>query len=60
MARLDMVFAEQTGRAVETVDFILRISIYMYLALLAKPPIDPGADDDWLRRRIAGVIRSRK
>jgi hypothetical protein len=55
MARLDMVFAEQTGRAVETVDFILRSSIESFLALGAKPPIDAGAYDDWLRRRIAGV-----
>src|ERR1700761_7274589 len=30
MARLDMVFAEQTGRAVETVDFILRNAIETY------------------------------
>ncbi|MGC2200867.1 MAG: hypothetical protein WA633_12075 [Stellaceae bacterium] len=27
MSRLDMVFAEQTGRAVETVDFILRNAV---------------------------------
>ena len=27
MARLDMVFAEQTGRAIETVDFIVRNAI---------------------------------
>jgi hypothetical protein len=27
MARLDMVFTEQTGRAVETVDLILRNAI---------------------------------
>src|SRR5271169_7242699 len=55
MARLDMVFAEQTGRAVETVDFILRSSIESFLLLRAKPPIDGGAYNDWLRRRIAGV-----
>jgi hypothetical protein len=55
MARLDMVFAEQTGRAVETVDFILRSSIESFLSLRAKPPIDGGAYNDWLRRRIAGV-----
>jgi hypothetical protein len=55
MARLDMVFAEQTGRAVETVDFILRSSIESFLSLRAKPPIDAGAYNDWLRRRIAGV-----
>lgn len=55
MARLDMVFAEQTGRAVETVDFILRSSIESFLSLRAKPPIDADAYNDWLRRRIAGV-----
>src|SRR5271169_6103023 len=60
MARLDMVFAEQTGRAVETVDFILRSSIESFLSLSAKPPIDAGAYDDWLRRRIAGVRQVRE
>ena len=40
MARLDMVFAEQTGRAVETVDFILRNAIENLEALRAKPPVD--------------------
>ncbi len=60
MARLDMVFAEQTGRAVETVDFILRNSIDAFTSLRAKPPIDAGAYDDWLRRRIAGVRQVRE
>jgi signal transduction histidine kinase/CheY-like chemotaxis protein len=60
MSRLDMVFAEQTGRAVETVDFILRNSIETFLSLRAKPPIDPGTYDDWLRRRIAGVRQVRE
>ncbi len=40
MSRLDMVFAEQTGRAVETVDFMLRNSIDAFTSLHAKPPID--------------------
>ena len=60
MSRLDMVFAEQTGRAVETVDFILRNSIDAFASLHAKPPIDAGAYDDWLRRRIAGVRQVRE
>ena len=40
MARLDMVFAEQTGRAVETVDFMLRNAIENLQALRAagQPP----------------------
>ena len=59
MARLDMVFAEQTGRAVETVDFILRNVIENLQALRAKPPANPPADAavyrQLLARRIAGV-----
>jgi histidine kinase family protein len=55
MSRLDMVFAEQTGRAVETVDFILRNAIETLQGLQAKPPIDAGAFDELLRRRIHGV-----
>ena len=55
MARLDMVFAEQTGRAVETVDFILRNSIETLQALRAKPPVDGKAYEDLLRRRMEGV-----
>ena len=59
MARLDMVFAEQTGRAVETVDFILRNVIENLQALRANPPANPPADAavyrQLLARRIAGV-----
>jgi signal transduction histidine kinase/ActR/RegA family two-component response regulator len=55
MARLDMVFAEQTGRAVETVDFILRNAIETLQTLHAKPPVDGKAYDELLRRRIEGV-----
>lgn len=55
MSRLDMVFAEQTGRAVETVDFILRNAIESLQALRATPPVDPHAVDELLRRRIQGV-----
>src|SRR5215469_2748641 len=52
MARLDMVFAEQTGRAVETVDFILRSVIE------AAQTRSFAANDELealMRRRIAGV-----
>lgn len=55
MARLDMVFAEQTGRAVETVDFILRNAIETLQALRATPPVDGRVFDEVLRRRIEGV-----
>ncbi len=55
MARLDMVFAEQTGRAVETVDFILRNTIENLEALRAKPPVDATAYQELLARRTAGV-----
>ena len=46
MTRLDMVFAEQTGRAVETVDLILRDAIL---------PTPPAELDAMLRRRVEGV-----
>jgi signal transduction histidine kinase len=51
MARLDMVFAEQTGRAVETVDLLLRNAVE------AIPPADLAtpATDALLARRIEGV-----
>ena len=55
MSRLDMVFAEQTGRAVETVDFILRNSIESLQTLRATPPVDARAFNELLRRRIEGV-----
>lgn len=55
MARLDMVFAEQTGRAVETVDFILRNTIENLPALRAKPPVDADVYQGLLARRVAGV-----
>ncbi len=54
MARLDMVFAEQTGRAVETVDFILRNTIDTVQGLRAKPPAE-AVYQDLLARQIAGV-----
>ena len=55
MSRLDMVFAEQTGRAVETVDFILRSTIETLQTLRASPPVDGRALEALLRRRIQGV-----
>ena len=55
MSRLDMVFAEQTGRAIETVDFILRNAIETLQNLQATPPVDARAYDELLRRRIEGV-----
>jgi signal transduction histidine kinase len=55
MSRLDMVFAEQTGRAVETVDFILRNAVETLQTLQAKPPVEGGAFDELLRRRIQSV-----
>jgi hypothetical protein len=55
MSRLDMVFAEQTGRAVETVDFILRNAMETLQALKATPPVDARAFDELLRRRVQGV-----
>src|SRR5262249_28721930 len=50
MSRLDMVFAEQTGRAVEVVDFIGRSAVE---ALQAQPEV--AALDALMARRIDGV-----
>jgi signal transduction histidine kinase len=55
MSRLDMVFAEQTGRAVETVDFILGNAIETLQTLRLTPPVDDAAFEELLRRRIQGV-----
>ena len=65
MARLDMVFAEQTGRAVETVDLILRSAMEMDGTWQREfAPGSQAADthapnaaaiDEVLRRRIEGV-----
>ncbi|HEX3346689.1 MAG TPA: response regulator [Acetobacteraceae bacterium] len=52
MARLDMVFAEQTGRAVETVDLTVRSVVD---TLAAAPAGDTATFEQLLRRRIAGV-----
>jgi hypothetical protein len=55
MSRLDMVFAEQTGRAVETVDFILRNAIETLLTQRATHPPDADTFDALLGRRAEGV-----
>ena len=52
MMRLDMVFAEQTGRAVETIDLILRNTVDLTPDRAKANPADVA---DVLRRRIAGV-----
>jgi signal transduction histidine kinase len=52
LARLDMVFAEQTGRAVETVDFIVRNAIE---TLQTQPPASAADFDALLSRRVQGV-----
>ncbi len=53
MARLDMVFAEQTGRAIETVDFIVRNAIETLGR--SQPPASAADFDALLSRRIQGV-----
>jgi signal transduction histidine kinase/ActR/RegA family two-component response regulator len=55
MSRLDMVFAEQTGRAVETVDFILRDAIEALQRLRSAPPDNAEPYNGYLDRRLAGV-----
>ena len=55
MSRLDMVFAEQTGRAVETVDVILRDAIETLQHLRSLRPVDADSYTNFLRRRIEGV-----
>jgi signal transduction histidine kinase/CheY-like chemotaxis protein len=54
MARLDMVFAEQTGRAMETVDVILRNAVDSELAA-QRSGANPAIIDAMLQRRIADV-----
>ncbi len=52
VSRLNMVFAEQTGRAVETVDLILRNTLDLTPDRARANPAEVGAV---LARRIAGV-----
>jgi signal transduction histidine kinase len=54
MARLDMVFAEQTGRTVETVDLLLRDICDVVQSRRGAPP-DEAALSALLRRRVDGV-----
>jgi signal transduction histidine kinase/CheY-like chemotaxis protein len=55
MARLDMAFAEQTGRAVETVDLTLRGIVDGVQPGGRLYGAERGTVDDLLRRRIEGV-----
>ncbi len=55
LTRLDMVFAEQTGRAVETVDFILKNAIETLQAARRTPPLHTDAIAATLNRRAEGV-----
>src|SRR4051812_16103361 len=58
MARLDMVFAEQTGRAVEAVDLLVSGALEtVQLHLLQGRPLD--GIDELLRHRISGVRQLR-
>jgi hypothetical protein len=50
-----MVFAEQTGRGVETVDLILREAIETLQSLRANRAVDGRAFDALLQKRINGV-----
>ncbi len=59
MARLDMVFAEQTGRAAETVDFILRNTIDAVRQLPPGTPPQAAAMDDLMRHWVEGVRQVR-
>lgn len=55
MARLDMVFAEQTGRAVENVDLVLRSGMEAVQDARAHPPVDTIAVDNLLLRGLKGI-----
>jgi signal transduction histidine kinase/CheY-like chemotaxis protein len=59
MSRLDMVFAEQTGRAAETVDFILRNAIDSAQQLPPGTKPQAAVMDDLLHHWIEGVRQVR-
>ncbi len=55
LTRLDMVFSEQTGRAVETVDLVLANAAEMQRAIPGQSPEGIAALTAALQRRVAGV-----
>ena len=55
MSRLDMVFAEQTGRAVETIDLVLLSAIRTLQEQRASRSAPTVDFEQKLARRIAGV-----
>ncbi len=59
MMRLNMVFAEQTGRAVETIDLIMQSLTETLETARADPPVEPTMFNDLIRRRIDGVRQAR-
>ena len=59
VSRLDMVFAEQTGRAVETVDFILRSAIDALAQVPPGPKVDAAQMNELLHRWVEGVHQVR-
>jgi signal transduction histidine kinase len=59
MSRLDMVFAEQTGRAAETVDLILRNAIDALRQLPPGTQPHAAAMDDLLHHWVEGVRQVR-
>jgi signal transduction histidine kinase/ActR/RegA family two-component response regulator len=60
MARLDMVFAEQTGRAVETIDFILRAGIDALQAQRVNDHPETAIVERQILRRMEGVRQVRR
>jgi signal transduction histidine kinase len=55
LARFGMVVAEQTGRAIETVDVILREVSEQQHVMANGQPASPAALGERLQRRIAGI-----
>jgi signal transduction histidine kinase/ActR/RegA family two-component response regulator len=55
MARLDMVFAEQTGRAMETVAFIVGNAIDTVEHQRSNPPVDAALIERQMKRSMEGV-----
>ncbi len=59
LSRLDVVLAEQTGRAAETVDFILRNAMDATRRLPSGTPPHAAVTDDLLRHWVEGVRQVR-